>query len=182
MSVGSVSNFNQDPWGLQNTPLRPGGSQVGRNVGGLEISGQEPFDTQPVSTEDSTPTPTGRRKSTLTPEQGREAAQALLNQQGAFNQLNIQFSQSRPPVELTPAGQRRSMLNGMTRMAETQYQQQTHGAGGAYSNDQLRNMLNTLKPPTNGPQTFAIPPMNSGLHRMWQMQNAPEAPLVNSVG
>lgn len=125
-------------------------------------------------------------RTSMSPEQGRQVAESLLQQQSSLAQASIQFEQVRQPIQMTPQGERRATLQGMTKMAETLYHQHTGGESGeSYGKVQLGDMLSTLKGNTgpSAPQYFPVPRGNSAMRAMGQIATFPSAlpPAIHQV-
>lgn len=117
-------------------------------------------------------------RTSMSPEQGRQVAESLLQQQSSLAQASIQFEQIRETPQMTPQGERRATLQGMTRMAETLYQQHTGGeTGESYGKVQLGEMLSALKGNTgpSAPQYFPVPRGNTAMRAMGQIATFPSA-------
>lgn len=175
--VGSRGNTLGQEFGSGSSPAsRAGRFQTGQGVldrvneSRIEAPQQE---NQVDESTSSTPT-----RTSMSPEQGRQVAESLLQQQSSLAQASIQFEQIRETPQMTPQGERRATLQGMTKMAETLYHQHTGGeTGESYGKVQLGDMLSTLKGNTgpSAPQFFPVPRGNSAMRAMGQIATFPSA-------
>jgi hypothetical protein len=101
-------------------------------------------------------------RTTQPQEGGQEMAQALLQEGSDLAQASVQFEMQRGPenYQYTPGGQKRRLKRAMTKMAETEFHQQS----GLYPKEDLGQMLSVLNGPNKGP-AFAIPRPQSTMGR-----------------
>lgn len=173
MAIPSVLGFSVSSLDhpFQTPRFTTGRDQVG-NVGDNLFT---PAEQEAVSTEESSPT--RRRSSNLTSEQGLQAAQNLLFNQGQLNQASIQFQQQRggDEVAMSPQGRTRALIGNMTKMGDTMYQQHSGGANGeSYGKVQLGEMLSSLRGNSRPQfaQQFAVPRIGGAFGAMQQIQFA----------
>ena len=102
-------------------------------------------------------------RSTQQPQEGgQELAQALLQEGSDLTQASVRFEMQRGPeqYEYTAGGKKRRLKRAMTKMAETEFHQQS----GIYPKEDLGQMLSVLNGPAKTP-VFAMPKPQSAMGR-----------------